>query len=906
MKKLLRCSIILLALLCLVLTSCKSKECEHNFDDNGKCVLCDYVDETKKNPSEGNDIPSNTDTFSVTFDSNGGSQVQSQSVKKGEKALQPEAPVKEGYTFDGWYLHDEKWSFIGYVVTEHMTLTAKWIPNDYTVTFDSNGGSQVQSQSVKKGEKALQPEAPVKEGYTFDGWYLNDEKWSFIGYVVTEHMTLTAKWIPNYYTVTIYKYDGTSTEISVPYGSKLPTLEHDNRQGYTFDGYYYNENLWNIDSDVVLGNVSLTEQWSAKTYTVTYYLSDSINSSSNPTFFTAADLPIVLQEPFKDGYTFVGWLDVDSGTFRDTLRSCEDYHLEAVFEVIDPNPWNTTTLIYELTENSNMQEFASTCRRYLAGDTSKLVGENVGRIDIFVQERNVMALQHANVKVKYAYLNDTSQYSWGQNIDRINQQVLSGASNAPDIYCNFVYDMVAASLKSSFANLLSTTMKSEGQGGAILTGSDYNFFAFENEINMEDDGKDYMINYMRSLSLSKYKMYCLASDYYIDTMRAFMVIPVNIELLESIKLPENDTGDLFNSDRAKKNGDKGQDGRFTIEDFYQLVWDMDWTYETLAAFSGAIYSDDNTAIDGKDISDTLGFALATSSGLSASGMLYSSSVTIIECDKTAVATKGDYAYSYPGTTQTIENGKVIGYEMATGGQHKELETFCDAITKLFKADGVLAISDIEEDTHGIAPTALQSIRKRFSTGNILFGGVICLGSLEYDEYKDMNDDGKKGYGIAPIPLYAKTGDAGKDLYQTQIHNFGRVGAISYTTKKFAQCSAYLDYLSRHSNEILIEYYESKFQYEVVNSEVQGNVQMLEYIRGNVRSSFDKAYEDALGIFYAESTGGDVQKQIWHYMIKDSGYDFDSADMRKAYESYAPIKAKRLYDLQYSTFPGLPA
>ena len=67
-------------------------------------------------------------------------------------------------------------------------------PVTYTVTFDSDGGSEIESQTVEEGKKATEPTAPTKAGYTFDGWYIGTEKWSFIEYVVTEDMTLTAKW----------------------------------------------------------------------------------------------------------------------------------------------------------------------------------------------------------------------------------------------------------------------------------------------------------------------------------------------------------------------------------------------------------------------------------------------------------------------------------------------------------------------------------------------------------------------------------------------------------------------------------------------------------------------------------------------------------------------------------------
>ncbi|MBR2474429.1 MAG: InlB B-repeat-containing protein, partial [Clostridia bacterium] len=134
-------------------------------------------------------------TYTVTFDSDGGTAVEAQTVVDGKKATEPTVPTKEGYTFDGWYLGTEKWSFGGHIVTSDMTLKAKWAsPTTHIVTFDSDGGTSVEAQTVEDGQKATEPTAPTKEGYTFDGWYLGTEKWSFAGHIVTSDMTLKAKW----------------------------------------------------------------------------------------------------------------------------------------------------------------------------------------------------------------------------------------------------------------------------------------------------------------------------------------------------------------------------------------------------------------------------------------------------------------------------------------------------------------------------------------------------------------------------------------------------------------------------------------------------------------------------------------------------------------------------------------
>ena len=111
----------------------------------------------------------------VTFDSKGGSTIAPVYVADGELLIKPEDPEKEGYAFLGWYLGDVEYDF-GLAVTGPMTLVAKWKDDTKAiVTFETFGGTQVQSQTVNKGSKALRPLVyPEKEGYTFVDWYSDE------------------------------------------------------------------------------------------------------------------------------------------------------------------------------------------------------------------------------------------------------------------------------------------------------------------------------------------------------------------------------------------------------------------------------------------------------------------------------------------------------------------------------------------------------------------------------------------------------------------------------------------------------------------------------------------------------------------------------------------------------------
>ena len=549
-------------------------------------------------------------------------------------------------------------------------------------------------------------------------------------------------------------------------------------------------------------------------------------------------------------------------------------------------PWSTTTLKFQMTDNSNHTELPSSCRRYLAGDLSKTTDSST-TVDDYIKERNEDALAATNVKVVYEYLADTDAYSWSNNIDTIDSEVRSKDPSRPDMYCNFVYDIVAVSLKGSFANLYSSTMYKDGHE---LAGEEHNYFEFTKlRDKYVDNGEGYMYDYMRSLTLSKYKMYCLSSDYFTDMVRAFLVIPVNISLLETL-YTDNSTD--FLKDRVETfDEDINVKTNYTIEDFYALVNDMEWTYETLAKFADKI-TKDNGGESGIDLRDTVGFALGTNSGLPASGMLYTTSITII--DRKMDINKGDYTYSYPGTV----NVGGSSYAMNDNGTPDDLIEFCNNLTALMNTNGVITVSTAQASAFGYGDFDLAAIRQRFAGGNVLFGGVIALGSLEYDEYKDMNKDGKRGYGIVPVPLYRSNSN---DQYLTQIHNIGKIGAISYTTEKFSQCTAYLNYQSTHSTEILNEYYDYKLAYDV-GTGVTGNVEMLQYIRYNVRSAFDKAFEDALAQFYS-ATDANATSEKWHQMLMAA--DFKLETMATQYASLAPKKAENLHKLENEVYPYLP-
>ena len=512
--------------------------------------------------------------------------------------------------------------------------------------------------------------------------------------------------------------------------------------------------------------------------------------------------------------------------------------------------WDKTTLKIKYTNDDQSGELSSGCERYYAGESA-----NFEDIDDLVRQRNAYAATAANVTVEYDYF--TSTQGWGQSTGTMVTEATSDSSEAPDIYYNFVYDISGAQLNGCFANLK----------GSYANGNNFRFN--DSDYNWESDnyfdstvGEGYFYAYMQSLSLNNNKLYALASDFCVDLVRSFLVVPVNIEMLESIEAKDTWTGDMTNG----------------FYDFYDLVWRTEtkvaenekygegWTYDVLAHYAAAINNPTNDNGSDHVLADTVGFAAGKTSGLVSSGFLYTvQSVDVIEENVQADGTKNP---TYPET-------------------NANLNTLVSKMSELFTKTGIVAVGSGSFDEIGEADagTELQAIRNRFAKSRVLFGGIIALGSLEETVYQNMLADGGAGFGILPVPLYNSADD-----YLTLVHNLAKVVAISKSTTEFSQASAYLDYLSRQSADVIDEYYNVNLVSKTGGVAAEQNKTMLAYIRNHVKDAFAKTIEDEIGLWK-----GAIDKEVtankFHEIIASNG--FGMSDFTSKYGSLRGKKQEYL-------------
>ena len=261
--------------------------------------------------------------YTVTFNANGGTVTpDTMTLTHGDVYGKLPTPTRDGYTFAGWFTDPNGGAKVeqGDVVTASHTLYAHWTANTYTVKFDANEGTVTPAEkTVTYGSHYGELPTPTREGYTFAGWFTEQNGGTQVmnDTVVTiaKDHKLYARWTKNSYEVKFDANGGAVTPetMTVTYGDVYGELPTPTREGYTFAGWFTEQNGGTPvrPEDVVTASHTLYAHWTANEYTVTF---DANKGTVTPTEMKVrhGDAYGKLPTPTLDGYTFDGWYN-DNG-----------------------------------------------------------------------------------------------------------------------------------------------------------------------------------------------------------------------------------------------------------------------------------------------------------------------------------------------------------------------------------------------------------------------------------------------------------------------------------------------------------------------------------------------------------------------------------------------------------------
>ena len=269
----------------------------------------------------------NTNKYTIAFDTNGGSEIAPITQDYGTKITTPDNPTRKGYTFKGWDKEIPET-----MPAENITVKAQWEINQYTITFDTNGGSEIAPITQDYGTEITAPDNPTRKGYTFKGWDKEIPKT-----MPAENMTVKAQWEINQYTITFDTNGGSEiAPITQDYGTEITAPDNPTRKGYTFRGWDKE-----IPKTMPAENITITARWkdtekpTGEIIIGTNKWNEFLNELTFGIFFKNTQ-EVTINAVDNSGVVFVSYLVTDKELSEAELNSLVFRAYEEPF-CIDPN-----------------------------------------------------------------------------------------------------------------------------------------------------------------------------------------------------------------------------------------------------------------------------------------------------------------------------------------------------------------------------------------------------------------------------------------------------------------------------------------------------------------------------------------------------------------------------------------
>ena len=269
----------------------------------------------------------NANQYTITFDTNGGSEIAPITQDYGTGITAPDNPTRKGYTFKGWDKEIPET-----MPAENMTVKAQWEINQYTIAFDTNGGSEIAPITQDYGTEITAPDNPTRKGYTFKGWDKEIPET-----MPAENITVKAQWEINQYTIAFDTNGGSEiAPITQDYGTEITAPDNPTRKGYTFKGWHKE-----IPETMPAENITITARWkdtekpTGEIIIGTNKWNEFLNELTFGIFFKDTQ-EVTINAVDNSGVVFVSYLVTDKELSEAELNSLVFRAYEEPF-CIDPN-----------------------------------------------------------------------------------------------------------------------------------------------------------------------------------------------------------------------------------------------------------------------------------------------------------------------------------------------------------------------------------------------------------------------------------------------------------------------------------------------------------------------------------------------------------------------------------------
>ena len=391
-------------------------------------------------------------TYTVTFDANGGTPKESSRVVTYGGPLEDfKKPSRTGYEFKGWFTAAEGGDRVkggdNKIVefTEDITLYAHWEAVEYTITYLGLDGATLveENPTTYTVEDEFALNNPTKTGYTFTGWKDADDKVvTGIKKGTTGNQTFTATFEANEYVVTFNANGGicNTTAKNVTYDSEYGELPTPTRNGYTFAGWFTaaedGERIQATDKVQITEAITLYAHWDVVSYNITYSGLDGATVDENPATYTIETETFTLNNPTKVGYKFVGWDDgsgnrqskvtINKGTYGNKSYTAV-FEANTVIVMLDANGGSVDRRYEQVKYDgtyANVPDASRTGYIFRGWYTEAVSGDHIRRKDtVKVTEPAITLYAHWEVRnydINYKELDDSDFESNNPNPSRYN------------------------------------------------------------------------------------------------------------------------------------------------------------------------------------------------------------------------------------------------------------------------------------------------------------------------------------------------------------------------------------------------------------------------------------------------------------------------------------------------------